>query len=185
MKIKFEKKDELSDGSYISKITGIRPYPQKNACAFDFTPFKNNRKYRNATLWINTSDDDEIVYRFFETLGILNEGEVDTDTEFLEAEFLNSYIGIVIKDNEKNGVIYHNIVDFYEVDVDDQEEEDDSDEEESEELEEDDDEEEFEESENDDDDEDDFEDFVRPTSRRSGSITIPRREEKPRKSNRR
>lgn len=81
--------------------------------------------------------------------------------------------GTVIKNNEKNGVVYHNIVDFFEVDIEDFEEEDD------EEYKDD-----FEEK-YDDEYEDNFEDFDRITSRRRNSKTIPRREEKRRKTNRR
>lgn len=122
-------------------------------------------------------------YRFFEALGISDMKSVDTD--FLKSEFQGSYVGIVIKNNEKNGVVYHNVVDFFEVDIEDSEEKDDEKyEDESEEDYYDEYEDDFEE-EYDDEYEDDFEDFDRITSRRRNSKTIPRREKKRRKTNRR
>lgn len=170
--INIMKKIGLKDGQYLSIISDFRDIPEKDACLVKFDLFYNKGEYKEVTIRINSlCENDTVGYRFFEALGISDMKSVDTD--FLKSEFQGSYIGIVIKNNEKNGVVYHNIVDFFEVDIEDSEEEDD------EEYEDD-----FEE-EYDDEYEDDFEDFDRITSRRRNSKTIPRREEKRRKTNRR
>ena len=162
----------LKDGQYLSIISDFREYPKKKACLVKFDLFYNKGECEEVTIWINSlCENDTVGYRFFEALGISDMKSVDTD--FLKSEFQDSYIGIVIKNSEKNGVVYHNIVDFFAVDIEDFEDDDD------EEYEDD-----FEE-EYDDEYEDDFEDYVRPISRRSSSKTIPRRGEKRSKRNRR
>lgn len=84
----------------------------------------------------------------------MDEEEIDTDS--LNKEFKNSCVGIVIKNNEKNGKIYHNVIDCFKVDTEDGEEELEEYEEEEEDSEE---EEEYE----DDDDEEDDEPPVKTT----------------------
>lgn len=174
----------LKDGQYLSIISDFQDYPEKDACLVKFNLFYNKGEYKEVTIRINTlCENDTVGYRFFEALGISDMKSVDTD--FLKSEFQGSYVGIVIKNNEKNGVVYHNVVDFFEVDIEDSEEKDDEKyEDESEEDYYDEYEDDFEE-EYDDEYEDDFEDFDRITSRRRNSKTIPRREKKRRKTNRR
>lgn len=170
MVILLKKRQELKDGPSLSKINGFRDVPQNNACVVDLTPFNENGESEDVPLWIKSPCYEGTVgYRFFEILGISDEEEIDTDS--LNEEFKNSCVGIVIKNNEKNGKIYHNVIDCFKVDTEDgeeeleeyEEEDEDSEEEEEYEDEEDEEDEDEEDEDEDDDDEEDDEPPVKTT----------------------
>lgn len=203
MSMEFYDAVEVSSGMYEIIVTDVQELAQK--WKLTLQPSQENIVFEDIFFWTDKKcSQNSLTYRLFSILG--SKKKSVTIEEF-RSKYLNKKVGVIVSDNTgKDGTLYHNIVQFFDItdwdnisseyeSEDSDEDEDYEDSDEDEDYEDSDEDEDYEDSDEDEDEnsdeedeedgDDDFEDFVRPTSGRSGSKTIPRREEKHRKSNRR
>lgn len=93
-------------GDYIAKITDINQY--HNTLIVDFIPYedKKGKLIRYAPVCLRITDNN----KFYSAAA--NFIELFEEFESFD-EIVGYVVGITIKDKEKDGVIYHNIVDVY------------------------------------------------------------------------
>ena len=110
---------EVTDGTYNARITDIseiasRKFKGDSKCLFKFEPYRGDRIYEEVLLWIGDKcSTNSVEFQLLQTLGVTG---TKVTVEKLKKNFLNSNIGLEIKDNaSKDGRIFHNIVSFFAV----------------------------------------------------------------------
>lgn len=166
MIISLSRYSSLSDGKLISKIISVSDVNTNNGkkIAIDFLPKdENDNPCESVRLWVGREwSGKKLLFKLLDVLEIFfNKQQVST--EELSESLMDETVGVVIKVNEKNGITYFNIVDFFETDeefgddIEYKEDEDELEEDGNDELEDDEDEELEDEDDEEDEDEDDDE----------------------------
>ena len=119
MIINLSRHSSLSDGKFISKIISISDVNTNNGkkVAIDFLPKdENGNPCESVRLWVGREwSGKKLLFKLLDVLEIFfNKQQVST--EELSEALIDETVGVVIKVNEKNGITYFNIVDFFETD---------------------------------------------------------------------
>lgn len=103
------------NGDYVARITDINE--SRYSMSVEFTPYeeRKGKRIRYAPVYLRITESNSERSGAASFIDIFN-GFIHTE------DIVNCVVGITIKNNQKDGVTYHNVVDVFELEDDEEEE---------------------------------------------------------------